>query len=278
MDAAFVAAQQQRIGEILAPPRLDLPRRIAPLDRMAGLELLKEEQALRLRYRIPNADAGALTIDTNLFPYDPLHQTFINVYEEGELRQQADLQRRSRTRTSTTAARRRAHRGDADVHPVGHASHPDRPDHILFLIGLLLLGRSWGALVTIVTAFTIGHSITLSLAALDVVTPPASIIEPAIALSIVFVGADNLVQGRRPRPARVGGARLRPRARLRVRQRAARVWPAARGARLVALLVQLRRRDRPARRSCCSSRACSRRSAGATSCWDRAWRSPDRSW
>ena len=47
----------------------------------------------------------------------------------------------------------------------------------------------------IVTAFTIGHSITLSLAALDIVTPPASIIEPAIALSIVFVGADNLVRG-----------------------------------------------------------------------------------
>ena len=53
----------------------------------------------------------------------------------------------------------------------------------------------WGALVRIVTAFTIGHSITLSLAALDIVTPPPSIIEPAIALSIVFVGADNLVRG-----------------------------------------------------------------------------------
>ena len=47
----------------------------------------------------------------------------------------------------------------------------------------------------IVTAFTIGHSVTLSLAALDIVTPPASLIEPAIALSIVFVGADNLVRG-----------------------------------------------------------------------------------
>src|SRR6185295_762897 len=69
------------------------------------------------------------------------------------------------------------------------------PDHILFLIGLLLLGGSWMALVRIVTAFTIGHSITLSLAALNLVTPPPSIIEPAIALSIVFVGADNLVRG-----------------------------------------------------------------------------------
>jgi hypothetical protein len=56
------------------------------------------------------------------------------------------------------------------------------PDHILFLIGLLLAGGSWGTLIRIVTAFTIGHSITLSLAALNVVTPPPAIIEPAIAL------------------------------------------------------------------------------------------------
>jgi hydrogenase/urease accessory protein HupE len=69
------------------------------------------------------------------------------------------------------------------------------PDHILFLIGLLLLGGGWKALVRIVSAFTFGHSITLSLAALGIVSPPARLIEPAIALSIVFVGADNLIRG-----------------------------------------------------------------------------------
>jgi hypothetical protein len=45
----------------------------------------------------------------------------------------------------------------------------------------------------IVTAFTIGHSITLSLAALDLVSPPAYFVEPLIALTIVVVGADNLL-------------------------------------------------------------------------------------
>ncbi len=69
------------------------------------------------------------------------------------------------------------------------------PDHVLFLIGLLLLGGPWMALVRIVTAFTLGHSLTLSLAVLGVITPPASIVEPAIALSILFVGADNLKRG-----------------------------------------------------------------------------------
>src|SRR4029434_572998 len=67
------------------------------------------------------------------------------------------------------------------------------PDHILFIVGLLLLGGSVLRLLGIVSAFTIGHSLTLSPAALNIVTPPARIIEPAIALSIVYVGADNLL-------------------------------------------------------------------------------------
>jgi hypothetical protein len=63
----------------------------------------------------------------------------------------------------------------------------------LFLIGLLLLGGSMRRLLLVVTSFTVAHSITLSLAALDIFTPPARIIEPAIALSIVYVGFDNLL-------------------------------------------------------------------------------------
>ena len=67
------------------------------------------------------------------------------------------------------------------------------PDHLLFLVGLLLLGGTMRQLALVVTSFTVAHSITLSLAALNIVTPPARIIEPAIALSIVYVGADNLL-------------------------------------------------------------------------------------
>src|SRR2546422_4818770 len=67
------------------------------------------------------------------------------------------------------------------------------PDHLLFLVGLLLLGGTIRQLALIVTAFTVAHSITLSLAALNIVSPPARLIEPAIALSIVYVGADNLL-------------------------------------------------------------------------------------
>jgi hydrogenase/urease accessory protein HupE len=194
MDPSFVATQEKRIGDILAP-RLFLEGNSRLSIEWQGHELMRDEQALRLRYRIPSADFGALTVDTNLFPYDPLHQTFVNVYDEGQLRQQvifnADADARVYYRGTT--------QGAVEVMktfiPSGTHHILIGPDHILFLIGLLLLGGSWGALVKIVTAFTIGHSITLSLAALDIVTPPPTIIEPAIALSIVFVGADNLVRG-----------------------------------------------------------------------------------
>src|SRR5262249_5353025 len=65
-------------------------------------------------------------------------------------------------------------------------------DHLLFLLGLLLRGGSWFALAKIVTAFTLAHSITLALAALDIVVLPDRLVEAVIALSIAFVAAENL--------------------------------------------------------------------------------------
>lgn len=64
-------------------------------------------------------------------------------------------------------------------------------DHIAFLVGVVLWARRLVPVIKIVTAFTIAHSITLSLAALNVVVIPSSIVEPAIAASIVFVAVEN---------------------------------------------------------------------------------------
>jgi hydrogenase/urease accessory protein HupE len=65
-------------------------------------------------------------------------------------------------------------------------------DHLLFVAALILLKQRIGSYVKIVTAFTLGHSITIALAALDVVSLPASIVEPLIALSIVYVAVENI--------------------------------------------------------------------------------------
>lgn len=64
-------------------------------------------------------------------------------------------------------------------------------DHLAFLLGLLLIGGRLRSLLWVVTAFTLAHSITLGLATLGVVTLSPRIVEPLIALSIVYVGAEN---------------------------------------------------------------------------------------
>ena len=66
-------------------------------------------------------------------------------------------------------------------------------DHLLFLLVLLLRGGGWLSLLRIVTAFTLAHSATLALAALDVVTLPDRLVEAVIALSIALVASENLL-------------------------------------------------------------------------------------
>jgi hypothetical protein len=70
---------------------------------------------------------------------------------------------------------------------------PKGLDHILFVLGLYFLGTSWRPLLVQVTAFTIAHSITLALGLYGVVSVPAAIVEPLIALSIVYVAVENIL-------------------------------------------------------------------------------------
>jgi hydrogenase/urease accessory protein HupE len=64
-------------------------------------------------------------------------------------------------------------------------------DHLVFLLGLVLVGGRWRSLLWVVTAFTLAHSITLGLAVLGVWAPRPSVVEPLIALSIAYVGVEN---------------------------------------------------------------------------------------
>jgi hypothetical protein len=65
-------------------------------------------------------------------------------------------------------------------------------DHLLFLLALILAGGSLLQLLKIVTAFTLAHTVTLGLAAYDVITLPGALVEAVIALSIAYVAAENL--------------------------------------------------------------------------------------
>ncbi len=65
-------------------------------------------------------------------------------------------------------------------------------DHILFILSLFLLSPKLKPVLWQATAFTVAHSVTLGLAMYHVITPPARIVEPVIALSILYVALENI--------------------------------------------------------------------------------------
>jgi len=67
-------------------------------------------------------------------------------------------------------------------------------DHLLFLLALLLVVTRFGEIAKIATFFTIAHSITLSLTALNIIWVPGFLVEPIIAVSIIYVGLENVLQ------------------------------------------------------------------------------------
>lgn len=70
---------------------------------------------------------------------------------------------------------------------------PYGPDHVLFIIGLCLIHTRIKPIIYQATAFTIAHMISLALSMKDIIMAPAQVIEPIIALSIVFIAVENLV-------------------------------------------------------------------------------------
>jgi hydrogenase/urease accessory protein HupE len=154
------------------------------------------EQGDSVRVRV-RYEAGRpierLAVHGRLFPYDTLHQTFVNIYENGVLATQAVLDTGHPDSLYATGVDPGAWSVIRMFVPLGIHHILIGPDHLLFLIGLLLPGGAWRRLLVVVTAFTLAHSVTLSLAVLGWVQPSPRIIEPAIALSIVYVGIDNLL-------------------------------------------------------------------------------------
>ena len=69
---------------------------------------------------------------------------------------------------------------------------PKGLDHILFILGLFLFSSLWKPLFWQITMFTLAHTITLGLSTHGIISLPANIVEPLIALSIVYIGIENI--------------------------------------------------------------------------------------
>ena len=70
---------------------------------------------------------------------------------------------------------------------------PEGYDHILFVVSLCLLSTKIKTILWQATAFTVAHSITLALSMRSIIIAPSAVVEPIIALSILFVAVENIL-------------------------------------------------------------------------------------
>ena len=195
LDPAFLSERAAAIRSLFND-RLQLTadgKKLAP--QWDDPEVLRDQESVRFVMHYPSVTSmpGRVGIQAAIFPYDPVHQTFVNIYENGQLTRQLILDRAKTSTEYFTGSGQSTGMVVRKFIPEGIHHILIGPDHILFLVGLLLMGGKPRRLLLVVTSFTLAHSITLSLAALDIINPPAQVIEPAIALSVIYVGCDNLL-------------------------------------------------------------------------------------
>jgi HupE / UreJ protein len=79
-----------------------------------------------------------------------------------------------------------------------HIADPKAYDHIVFIIALCAIYRltEWRKVAALVTAFTIGHCMTLALAALKIVTPQYNLVEKLIPITIALTAIDNVMRNK----------------------------------------------------------------------------------
>lgn len=90
---------------------------------------------------------------------------------------------------------------------IQHILDLDGFDHILFVIALcaIYLGRDWKKIIILVTAFTIGHSITLALATLNLIKVNSDLVEFLIPVTIAITAVSNIIK---PKPSNGRGIQL----------------------------------------------------------------------
>jgi hydrogenase/urease accessory protein HupE len=188
--------QARLVLEELSFSTVELTEGGKPLSPGSPTVRLDESDAVHFEFEFAAAGSGELRLRSLILPRLPAdHRQYFTAYDQ----QRALL-----------GAWLLEQKHDAVVLPRGSAQAADRPqgfvgflklgvehiitgyDHLIFLLGLLLVGGRFMAAVKIITAFTVAHSITLALATLDMIRIPAAVVEPLIAASIIYVGVENL--------------------------------------------------------------------------------------
>lgn len=200
----FPAALEQRIVELreilIANLFVHADGRPVPLQwiaisRVTGENNEKDRIAIRLSGRVPPG-ATSLTWTTNLvsgtYPLAvrptgtavPTSDDRFDWLSGAEISRTYDL--------ASVTEQARARRFARSIRLGFTHIVPKGLDHILFVLGLFLLAARTRTVLMQVTAFTVAHSITLAASLYGVFSVPASVVEPLIAVSIVYVAVENL--------------------------------------------------------------------------------------
>ncbi|MEN0653770.1 MULTISPECIES: HupE/UreJ family protein [Hyphobacterium] len=134
-------------------------------------------------------ESGLIEIDVQVFsPLSANHVHFIRLESESHLSEQ--VLSRGRTTARFGDERHAAPARWTGFLGLGFEHILAGPDHVAFVIGLILLVTRWRRLALVTLGFTLGHSLTLALAVIGWVSPPGAAIESLIGFSILFIAAE----------------------------------------------------------------------------------------
>jgi hydrogenase/urease accessory protein HupE len=166
----------------------------APLDAWVSERLLVEG-CVPLRHALEPAERDGVTVRASWRCAAPgravLHLNFLEALPAGHRHLAANQVFSAQQRELELTVEPRARFGEVVRLGIEHIL--SGWDHLLFLFGMVLVASRFRAVLKVVTAFTVAHSLTLAAAVLGVLAPSPRIIEPLIALSIAYVGIENLV-------------------------------------------------------------------------------------
>ncbi|MEQ1729754.1 MAG: HupE/UreJ family protein, partial [Vicinamibacterales bacterium] len=159
LDADVLRARQADIAALLGPRlRLRADDTLLMAGNWSVPEAVADRQSIRISTRFPLATRpGTIALESLMFAYDPQHQTFVNVYEDDTLALQAILDQTKTRVEFFSGSRQGVWAVVRRFVPSGIEHILIGPDHLLFLVGLLLLGGSIGQLLLVVSSFTIAH-------------------------------------------------------------------------------------------------------------------------
>lgn len=167
-----------------------------PVDIRQGKYLLIDGHVVRLemQFTFP-ADITSIEVESSFHRVMPAgHQHLISVILNGALHEGILDARSPKASFTGAAASRRQTLWKFTVLGMEHIF--TGYDHLAFLLALLVVTATMGSLVRVVTSFTVAHSITLALATFNVVVLPTRLTESVIALSILYVAVENLLDFR----------------------------------------------------------------------------------